>query len=380
MVQPYKIGMVAGESSGDQLGAGLICALKIYYPDAVFEGIGGSKMTKEGFVSLFPIDRLSVMGFIEPLKRLPELFRIRKNLFQHFCDGEFDLVVGIDSPDFNLGLEEKLRNKGIKTAHYVSPSVWAWRQGRVKKIARAVDLMITLFPFEKSFYQLHSIPVVCVGHPLAAEIAVQEEKNKARQVLGLTDGPVLTLMPGSRASEIQKLGSLFLNVAQHCKNNLPDLKVIIPIATLERKSQLDQILDDHPLLEVILLDGQSLLAMAAADVVLLSSGTSTLEAMLLKKPMVVAYRLGRLTYALISRMVKVKYVALPNLLANESLVPEFLEENATIKNLSGAVMRFFEQPEQTKKLQKRFIAIHESLKCGGNEAAAQALVALIDAS
>ena len=186
-------------------------------------------------------------------------------------------------------------------------------------------------------------------------------------------------MPGSRASEIQKLGSLFLNVAQHCKNSLPDLQVIIPAATLERKSQLDQILDDHPLLEVVLLDDQSLLAMAAADVVLLSSGTSTLEAMLLKKPMVVAYRLGRLTYALVSRMVKVKYVALPNLLAGEPLVPEFLEENATIKNLSGAVMRFFEHPEQTKKLQKKFISIHESLKCGGNEAAAKALVALIGA-
>jgi lipid-A-disaccharide synthase len=217
MIQPYKIGIVAGESSGDQLGAGLICALKVYYPDAIFEGIGGSKMAKEGFMSLFPIDRLSVMGFIEPLKRLPELFRIRKNLFQHFCDGKFDLVVGIDSPDFNLGLEEKLRNKGIKTAHYVSPSVWVWRQGRVKKIARAVDLMITLFPFEKSFYQQHSIPVVCVGHPLAEELPIQGEKNKARQALGLTDGPVLTLMPGSRASEIQKLGSLFLNVAQHCR-------------------------------------------------------------------------------------------------------------------------------------------------------------------
>jgi len=379
MPQPYRIAIVAGESSGDQLGAGLIRALKIYYPDAVFEGIGGSKMIQEGFISLFPMDRLSVMGFIEPLKRLPSLLRTRGTLFRHFLDNKFDLMVGIDSPDFNLGLEEKLRNKGIKTAHYVSPSVWAWRESRVKKVFRAVDLMLTLLPFEKAFYEQYNVPVVCVGHPLAEVLPLKAEANKARQELGLTDGPVLTIMPGSRSSEVKKLGNLFLDVAERCKANIPEIQIIIPAATPERKYQLDQIVKNYPSLEVILLDDRSLLAMAAADVVLLSSGTATLEAMLLKKPMVVSYRLGRLTYALISRMLKVKYVALPNLLADELLVPEFLEENATLENISIEVMRLFNHPDRVSGLQKRFEEIHKTLRCGGSAMAAKALSELIDA-
>ena len=377
MVQQYRIGIVAGESSGDQLGAGLICSLKTHYPNAIFEGIGGSKMIKEGLSSLFSIDRLSVMGFIEPLKRLPELLRIRKALINHFCDNKFDLIVGIDSPDFNLGLEKKLRNKGIKTAHYVSPSVWAWRQNRVKKIYQAVDLMITLLPFEEAFYKKHNIPVVCVGHPLAEDLPVKVEVNQARQELGLSDEPLLVVMPGSRASEVKKLGNLFLDVAQRCKDKIPDLQIIIPAASPERKTQLDEILKNYPALEIKILDGKSLLAMTAADVVLLSSGTSTLEAMLLKKPMVVGYRLGALTYALISRMLKIKYVALPNILANELLVPEFIEKNATQENILSKVMYFFDNPDQVERLKKRFEDIHKTLKCGGSEAAANALVELL---
>jgi lipid-A-disaccharide synthase len=379
MSSPYRIGLVAGESSGDQLGAGLIRALKVYYPDAIFEGMGGSKMLVEGFTSLFPMDRLSIMGFIEPLKRLPELIHIRKTLCTHFIEKDFDLVVGIDSPDFNLGLEEKLRKKGIKTAHYVSPSVWAWRQGRVKKIARAVDLMLTLLPFEEAFYQQHKVPVVCVGHPLAEELPLQTDTSAARQELGMTEAPVLTVMPGSRASEVEKLGALFLDVAQRCQGVVPDLKVVIPTANLERKKQLEIILKNYPTLPVTLLDGQSLKAMAAADVVLLSSGTSALEAMLLKKPMVVSYRLGKLTFALISRMVKVSYVALPNLLVDEPLVPELLEDKATVDNLCAAVLDFFQHPEQVEKLQQRFTDIHKSLQYGGSETAAKALKALIEA-
>ena len=377
MVQQYRIGIVAGESSGDQLGAGLICSLKTHYPNAIFEGIGGSKMIKEGLSSLFSIERLSVMGFIEPLKRLPELLRIRKALINHFYDNKFDLIVGIDSPDFNLGLEKKLRNKGIKTAHYVSPSVWAWRQNRVKKIYQAVDLMITLLPFEEAFYKKHNIPVVCVGHPLAEDLPVKVEVNQARQELGLSDEPLLVVMPGSRASEVKKLGNLFLDVSQLCKDKIPDLQIIIPAASPERKTQLDEILKNYPALEIKILDGKSLLAMTAADVVLLSSGTSTLEAMLLKKPMVVGYRLGALTYALISRMLKIKYVALPNILANELLVPELIEKNATQENILFRVMYFFDNPDQVERLKKRFEDIHKTLKCGGSEAAANALVELL---
>ncbi|MCL4138700.1 UNVERIFIED_CONTAM: hypothetical protein GTU68_032709 [Idotea baltica] len=379
MSQSYKIGVVAGEASGDQLGAGLIKALKFHYPNAIFEGLGGPKMLAEGFETLFPMDRLSVMGLVEPLKRLPELIHIRKTLFKHFSDNNFDLVVGIDSPDFNLGLELKLRKKGIKTAHYVSPSVWAWRQGRVKKIARAVDVMLTLLPFEEAFYQEHKVPVVCVGHPLAEELPLQTDTVAARKQLGIIkEGPVLTVMPGSRASEVDKLGRLFLDAAQFCQKKIPELQLIIPSANPERRTQIEKALKGYPLLSCTLLDGQSLTAMAAADVVLLSSGTSALEAMLLKKPMVVSYRLGKLTFALISRMVKVPYVALPNLLVDEPLVPELLEDKATVEKISDAVLNFFQQPEQVVELQKRFITIHKSLQYGGSETAAKALVKLIE--
>lgn len=380
MSQQLKIGLVAGEASGDQLGAGLIQALKLRYPNAIFVGMGGSKMLSEGFESLFPIDRLSVMGFVEPLKRLPELLRIRKMLFNHFCDNQFDLVVGIDSPDFNLGLELKLRKKGIKTAHYVSPSVWAWRQGRIKKIARAVDLMLTLLPFEEVFYQEHGVPVVCVGHPLAETIPMQPDMLAARQQLNLpSDGLVLTVMPGSRASEVETLGRLFLETSQHCQVQLSGLQLVIPAANPERREQLEVILGDYPDLPVTLLDGQSLTAMAAANVVLLSSGTSALEAMLLKKPMVVSYKMGAYTFAIVSRMAKVSFVALPNLLAGEELVPELLQDAATVENLSEAVLAQFLNPERVTALEQRFSTLHESLRHGGSEAAADALAQLIEA-
>jgi len=379
MSSPLKIGLVAGESSGDQLGAGLIRSLKSHYPDAQFEGIGGDKMLSEGFRSLFPMDRLSVMGFIEPLKRLPELLRIRRNLYHHFIKNRFDLVVGIDSPDFNLGLEKKLRQQGLLTAHYVSPSVWAWRQGRVKKIASAVDLMLTLLPFEADFYKQHDVPVVFVGHPLAEEIPLVTDSIQARKTLNIPEvGRILTLMPGSRASEVDSLGRLFLEVAQSCRRRLPGLHLIVPAASHDRLEQLNGLLNEYPELSVTLLEGQSHLAMAAADVVLLSSGTSALEAMLLNKPMVVSYRLGKWTYALVSRMLKVPWVSLPNLLASETLVPELLQDNATVDKLSDAVLAYFLDEKKVRVLQQRFTELHQTLRHGGNRAAAQALVDLLE--
>ena len=379
MSSPLKIGLVAGESSGDQLGAGLIRSLKLHYPEAQFEGIGGDKMLSEGFRSLFPMDRLSVMGFIEPLKRLPELLGIRRHLYQHFIKNRFDLVVGIDSPDFNLGLEKKLRQQGLLTAHYVSPSVWAWRQGRVKKIASAVDLMLTLLPFEADFYKQHDVPVVFVGPPLAEEIPLVTDSIQARKTLNLPeDGRILTLMPGSRASEVDSLGRLFLDVAQSCRRQLPGLHLVVPAASHDRLEQLNGLLNEYPELSVTLLEGQSHLAMAAADVVLLSSGTSTLEAMLLNKPMVVSYRLGKWTYALVSRMLKVPWVSLPNLLASEALVPELLQDNATVDNLSNAVLAYFLDEKKVLALQHRFAELHQTLCHGGNRAAGQALVDLLE--
>ncbi len=378
MSQQIRIGLVAGEASGDQLGAGLIRALKSYYPDAHFEGIGGAKMLDEGFQSLFPIDRLSVMGLVEPLKRLPELLKIRKALFKHFHDNHFDLVVGIDSPDFNLGLERKLRRKGIKTAHYVSPSVWAWRQGRIKKIAQAVDLMLTLLPFEEAFYRERGVPVVCVGHPLAETIPLETNTSDARKKLDIPEGcPVMTIMPGSRASEVEALGRLFLDVGQRCSTKVPGLHLVVPTASPERRGELELILKNYPGLSVTLLDGQSLTAMAAADVVLLSSGTSALEAMLLKKPMVVSYRLGKYTYAIVSKMVKIPFVSLPNLLANEALVPELLQDDATVENLCEAVLAYFSEPDRVSVLERRFTELHESLRYGGSKTAASALVKLL---
>ncbi|WP_438951957.1 lipid-A-disaccharide synthase, partial [Porticoccus sp.] len=360
-------------------GAGLIKSLKLHYPDAQFEGIGGDKMLSEGFRSLFPMDRLSVMGFIEPLKRLPELLGIRRELYRHFIKNRFDLVVGIDSPDFNLGLEKKLRQRGLLTAHYVSPSVWAWRQGRVKKIASAVDLMLTLLPFEADFYRQHKVPVVFVGHPLAEEIPLSTDNVQARKTLNLpVDGRILTLMPGSRASEVDSLGRLFLETAQRCRYQLSGLHLIIPAANDNRHEQLHSLLHDYPGLSVTLLKGQSHLAMAAADVVLLSSGTSALEAMLLNKPMVVSYRLGKWTYALVSRMLKVPWVSLPNLLASETLVPELLQENATVEKLSDAVLSYFLDATKVQVLQQRFAELHLTLRHGGSDTAARALVSLLE--
>ena len=374
-----KIGIVAGEASGDQLGAGLITALKKHFPNVEFAGIGGSKMLAEGFRSLYPIDRLSVMGLVEPLKRLPELLKIRRNLFHYFTKHQFDLVVGIDSPDFNLGLELKLRQQGIKTVHYVSPSVWAWRRGRIKKIAKAVDRMLTLLPFEAEFYRQHQVPVTFVGHPLAEQLPLENDTQAARQELGLPENAaVLTIMPGSRGSEVEALGTLFLQTAQQCRQQIADLQCVIPAASPARRQQIDQQLTSFPDLPVTLLDGNSLTAMSAADVVLLASGTTALEAMLLKKPMVVSYRFGKLSHAILSRLVKVPYVSLPNLLANKMLVPECIQNEATVERLTDELLAFLKDNNQVCELQEHFLSLHKQLQQGGSERAAQAIADMLD--
>ncbi len=378
MSTPVRIGLVAGEASGDGLGAGLIKALRHYYPDAVFEGLGGPRMQAEGFRSLYPLERLSVMGLVEPLKRLPELLRIRRNLKHHFLSWQPAVVIGIDAPDFNLGLELQLRRAGLKTAHYVSPSVWAWRRGRIKKIARAVDLMLTLLPFEADFYREHRVPVVYVGHPLADEIPLVADQAQARRYLNLPpDGPILALLPGSRGGEVELLGPLFLEVAHWCRQRLPALTFVLPAANSARRSQIDALLKDAPDLAVTVLDGKSQAAMAAADVVLMASGTTALEAMLLKRPMVVSYRVGRLTHLVVSRMVKLPYVSLPNLLAKQVLVPEFLQDDATVESLGQALLAYLVHPERGAQLRDEFLALHLELKRDASAVAAQALAALI---
>lgn len=370
--------MVAGEASGDQLGAGLISNLKKYFPDAEFVGIGGAKMQQQGFRSLFPMERLSVMGLVEPLKRLPELLRIRRRLFHYFISHQFDLVVGIDSPDFNLGLELRLRRRGIKTAHYVSPSVWAWRQGRIRKIAKAVDRMLTLLPFEADFYRQYRVPVTFVGHPLAEEIPFENDTAAARQALDLpVDAIVLAIMPGSRASEVAQLGTLFLEVARHCQQKIPGLLLVIPAANAARRQQIEEQLRDFPELPVKLLNGNSHQAMAAADAVLLASGTTALEAMLLKKPMVVSYRMGNMSYRIFSKMIKVPYISLPNLLAAKMLVPECIQSDATVERLSAELLPLLTDKEKASALQEIYLELHRQLQQGGNARAAKVLSGML---
>lgn len=381
-----KIGIVAGEASGDILGAGLITELQKRYPQAIFAGIGGPQMLSQGFQSLFPQERLAVMGIVEPLKRLPELLSIRKQLLRYFTEQQFDLIVGIDSPDFNLTLEEKLKRSGMKTVHYVSPSVWAWRQGRIHKIARAVDLMLTLLPFETAIYQQHSIPVRFVGHPLADQfpVAVDNDKNKAvlKKLLGTNydpSKPLLACLPGSRGGEVKLIGPILLAAIARCREAIPDLQVVIPAANAQRRQQVETQLEAYSDLPITLIDGHSHEVMAAAELVLLASGTTALEAMLLKKPMVVVYKLAPLSYWIISRLLKTPYVALPNLLADELLVPELIQDQAEPELIANTVIELMQSPEKQSELTDRFTALHQQLNTDASYNAAEAIAQLLEA-
>jgi lipid-A-disaccharide synthase len=374
-----RIGVVAGEASGDILGSRVLAALQSHYDEVVVEGVGGSLMQAQGLRSLYPMERLSVMGFVEPLKRLPELLRMRRNLLRHFLADPPDLFLGIDSPDFTLTLERKLRRAGVPTAHLVSPSVWAWRQGRIRKIKRAVDLMLCLFPFETDIYEQHAVPVRFVGHPIADELPQQVDRIAARRALGLGErGRVLALLPGSRAAEVQLLAPLFLRAAQRLYSNNPQLSFVIPAANEARLSQLQQLLRQYPQLPVTLVPGQSREAMSAADAVLLASGTATLEASLLKRPMVVAYRMAPLSWWLVSRLVKTPYAALPNILAGHPLVPELIQAAATPDAMADAVQTLLEDGGAAHSQLREFDLIHNQLRCDFAAATATALAGLAE--
>lgn len=378
MSDHIHIGIVVGEASGDILGAALMQELRKHFPSAEFSGIGGPRMLALGFHSYFPQDRLAVMGLIEPLKRLPELLRIRKFLREHFIKNPPAVFIGIDSPDFTIPLEASLKEKGIKTVHYVSPSVWAWRQKRIFKIARSVDLMLTLLPFEAKFYQEHNVPVEFVGHHLADEIPFVIDKFVARKSLGLPEqGRVVALLPGSRASEVERMGSLFMESAVKCLEQDPGLLFVIPSASPDRYRQLHIALNDFVDYPIQLINGHSHEVMAAADVLLLASGTVALEALLLKKPMVVAYRLAPLTFKILSWLVKTPWISLPNLLAQKLLVPELLQDKATPETLSAAVMNYFDNPEQAIALSETFAQMHIELKRDASARAAEAIARLI---
>ncbi|WP_404339274.1 lipid-A-disaccharide synthase [Pseudoalteromonas mariniglutinosa] len=375
-----RIGIVAGELSGDILGEGLIKALKKRFPDAKFEGIAGPKMQAQGCNTLFDMDELSVMGLVEVFARLPRLLKIRKQLVQHFIANPPDVFIGIDAPDFNLRVEKPLKDAGIKTIQYVSPSVWAWREKRIHKISAATNLVLALLPFEKAFYDKHNVPCTFVGHTLADDIALEHDDSKARQALGLSpDDKVLALLPGSRGSEVGLLSETYINTAAKLQAENPALKIVVPLVNDKRKQQFCEILNaTAPNLQLQLLAGQSDLAMQAADVILLASGTATLEGMLYKKPMVVGYKIKAMSYWIFKTLFtfNIKYFSLPNLLANEQLVPEFMQQDCNVDNLSSALTGMLNS--DNAQLKARFLAIHQQIRLNASHQAANAVAELLD--
>jgi lipid-A-disaccharide synthase len=375
------IGIVAGEKSGDILGAGLISALRKKYPDAEFAGIGGPDMIALGFNSLAEMDRLSVMGFVEPLGRLPELFALKKRLRQFFAERCPLVFIGIDNPDFNLRLEEELKLDKIKTVHYVSPSLWAYREKRIHTVKRAVDLMLTLFPFETAVYTQHGVDVKCVGHPLADTIGFKDKKLFSREQFGLNpDDDVVALMPGSRGGEIKRLAPVFLAAAVESLATCPQLKFLIPTSSAENKAQVDALLREESIIpgEQFILVDDSHAAISAADLVVLSSGTATLEVLLLRRPMIVGYKLAAITFAIASRLVKIPYVALPNLLAGRQLVPEYIQHDLTAEKVREGIVRHMTGAEDHEALMLEFEQIHKSLRLDASSAAALAIASLIE--
>lgn len=378
--RPLRIAMVAGEASGDLLGAELIRALKQYYPQAEFYGIGGAEMAQAGCRHFYASEQLAVMGLFAPLVKLPQILRIRYHLTRHLLANPPDMFIGIDAPDFNLGLELKLRQQGIRTVHCVSPSVWAWRQRRIYQIERAVDLMLVLFPFEEAFYQRFRVPVRYIGHPLADRYPLRLDAENARRALGYHRGDtIIALMPGSRLMELNYMAELFVRTARWCMERYPDLKFIAPMVNEARREQFQAYVEafgaDLPLQVTV---GNTAQAITASNVVLLTSGTASLEAMLLKRPMVIAYQLSTLSFQLLKRLVKTEYIGLPNLIAGERLVPEFIQEEVQPAYLGAAILEYLRHPEEVQRLVTRFDAMHEILAGGASQKAAKAIVELID--
>jgi lipid-A-disaccharide synthase len=373
---PLHVGIVAGEASGDNIAAGLIQAIRQREPDAVFEGVAGPRMKEAGCFSLYPMEKLSVMGLVEVLKHLPELFAMRRELRRYFLKNPPDIFIGIDAPDFNLSLEKSLKRAGIRTLHYVSPSVWAWRQYRVRKIAASVDCMLTLFPFEERFYRKHNVPAHFVGHPLADLIADDVDPLQARKHLGITHaGPLVALLPGSRVAEVKRLAGDFLKAANWCYERRSDMRFIVPLANNACRSAFEEVLASvNKQLPVTLLSGQGLEAMAAANAVMLASGTATLECMLIKRPMVMAYRLAPLTYQLARLLVNTPYYSLPNLLADQPLVREFIQNDISTQALGEETLRLVENPENTRQLTAVFTKIHNELRQDASRIAADTIM------
>jgi len=373
-----RIAVCAGETSGDQLGAGLITALRKRFPDAEFAGIGGDGMRAAGLDAWFDASELAVMGLAEVLAHLPRLLRLRKAFRQRVLDWKPDVFIGIDAPDFNLGVERWLKQRGVRTVHDVSPSIWAWRESRAAKIGASADRVLCLFPMEPPIYARHGVDASFIGHPMADEIALQPDRNAARAALGEPDeAPILALLPGSRLSEIERMLPVFAEAATRLAKDIPDLRVLVPAANAQCRAAIERFVSGNPALRI--LDGDAQRAMLASDVVLLASGTAALEAMLCKRPMVVGHRISPLTYRIVKLfgLLKSNFVSLPNVLAGEALIPELLQDDCTADNLHTALLHWFRDDEAVAALQPRFLAIHETLRRDASARAADAIAALL---
>ncbi len=374
-----RIGIVAGEPSGDDLGAALIASIKKTGIPIQLEGLGGENLIGQGCHSLYDMERISVMGLFEIAGRYFELLGMQRQIKKYFLENPPDIFIGIDSPDFTLPIEKTLHKAGIKTVHYVSPSVWAWRQYRLKYIAKSTDLMMTLFPFEEKYYQQHNIPVKCVGHPLANSIATHVDRSSARHELGLGDNKtIVALLPGSRGGELRRLTEPFLKACLICLEKNPEL---IFVAGLRDKKTCDLFSSIKrqvtPQLDVKLFEAKTQTVLAASNAVLLASGTATLETLLIKRPMVVAYKANWLTYRIVMSLLKIPYVSLPNLMAGEKIVPELLQHDCTPQNLADALMLYFTDQEKTQVLLDRFTELHKELIHSDPDSAGNTILELL---
>lgn len=380
-----RIALVAGEASGDLLGAGLIDQLRLRFPAAQFAGVGGEAMRTAGLDAWHDASELAVMGLTEVLRHLPRLLRLRRDVRERALAWKPDVFIGIDAPDFNLGIERWLKQRGVRTVHYVSPSVWAWRQKRAEKIGRSADLVLCLFPMEPAIYARFGVDARFVGHPLADAMPLDPDREAARDALGLDrNRPLLAVLPGSRVGEIERLGADFLAAAARVLAAVPDLQIVAPMASAQARATFARVLAAHPDANALsaalrTIVGHARTLMIASDVVLLASGTATLEAMLAKRPMVVGYRIAPLTHAIVKSMgmLKVDRYALPNILAADALVPELMQADCTPDKLAAAVLGWLRDPSAITALLPRFRELHTQLRCDASVRAADAVAKLV---
>lgn len=374
--------MVAGEPSGDLLASHLIAALRQQLPDAVFYGIGGPKMQAQGFDAWWPMEKLSVMGYWDALKNYRAIAGIRRQLKRRLFDQKPDIFIGVDAPDFNLGLEASLKSAGIRTVHYVSPSIWAWRGGRIKKIARAVNRVLTLFPMEAALYEKARVPVTYVGHPLADIIPMETSRQEVREMLAMPrDFPIIAMLPGSRQGELEAMADVFVQTAKCIREQyLPNALFVVPLTTRETRLQFEMAIYRQQAADLPfrLLFGHAREALGACDVALVKSGTSTLEAALVKRPMVITYKIAKFSYWLMKRMAYLPYVGLPNVLAGRFVVPEILQDEATPEHLAEALFKLYEDKENAEAINEAFTDIHYRLRQNTADKAAKAVIACLN--